>query len=248
MTDRRDYFVYIYFHPKRDEPVYVGKGRGKRAVSHRSDSHNLFLHHFLRKYPDVSPVEYETDLSEAEAYRIEKQLIRQFGRVSEGTGPLFNVLEGGEDEASVGMRLKYRGKEYLSIKALARDYGIEEGTFWSRVVRLEWSLDEATEVIARKTDRTDIRHVEIAFRGQTFPNRAALARAYNVDPRRFHARLMSGWSLPEALGLVKRKWPRYEMKAGKTITCDGKTYNSIKSLAEAFEVDLPLVRDRFRLG
>ena len=46
----------------------------------------------------MRPVYYGTGLTESEAYRIEKILIEQYGRLIDGSGKLFNVLEGGEDE------------------------------------------------------------------------------------------------------------------------------------------------------
>ena len=77
--------------------------------------------------------------------------------------------------------------------------------------------------------------------------RAELARAYRVAPNGFHARLMSGWSIAEALGIAKRI--RRNPEGGRRkIAYDGVTYNSVTALAKAFDIFRGLVFDRFRLG
>ena len=243
----RSFYVYIFYHPVNCDPVYVGKGRGNRAESHRSDTHNLFLFSLLKRFPDARPVYVETQLSEEEAYAIEQSLISEYGKQIDGTGTLFNVREGGLDEHSKGRQIEFRGRAYRSIKALARHFGVKEGTLWNRLFRLGWTLEEAVGVSPRKHDRHDRRYNPVDFRGKHYASHAALAKEYGIRPNRFHARIKSGWSIPEALGLTPRQ---RKLPSGRerNVTCDGKVYKDVTKLARAFGISRSVVHDRLRIG
>lgn len=88
------YYVYQYLRSKDSEiapsgtPYYVGKGKNKRAwkkglheVHPPTDSSNIVL--------------IAENLSESQAFELEKQLIAEFGRVDLGTGILRNKTAGG---------------------------------------------------------------------------------------------------------------------------------------------------------
>ena len=38
MTDEKQYYIYLYSDPKTGDPVYVGKGSGRRAFHHKRPS------------------------------------------------------------------------------------------------------------------------------------------------------------------------------------------------------------------
>ena len=87
MKDPQDYYVYCY-HSAEDEPYYIGKGRKRRAytthtnVAVPSDKTKILL--------------LASNLSEAEAFRLEKEFISKLGRMLKGDGPLLNVRSGGQ--------------------------------------------------------------------------------------------------------------------------------------------------------
>jgi hypothetical protein len=91
---RRDYYVYAYLrgedtnHGKAGDPVYIGKGSGRRAYSMNR-----------RVKPPENPAHTVfpgQNLTEGEAFELERTLIAVYGRIDLGTGCLANLTEGGE--------------------------------------------------------------------------------------------------------------------------------------------------------
>jgi hypothetical protein len=66
---------------------YIGKGTGRRA----------YEEHAIHPPKDRSRIVIlSNDLSESDAFQLEKDLIRQYGRIDLGTGCLHNLTDGGE--------------------------------------------------------------------------------------------------------------------------------------------------------
>lgn len=83
-----EFYTYAYLR-EDGTPYYIGKGKGKRAVSRRKGGIN----------PPKDPTRIlflKTNLSEAEAFRHEVYMIAVFGRKDLGTGILRNRSDGGE--------------------------------------------------------------------------------------------------------------------------------------------------------
>ena len=101
MTDDRRFYVYLARHPITGDPVYVGKGKGKRIRQHNaaalSGRHcNPALQRTIQKY---GPLEFNlitSGLTEAEAFDHERALIAQYGRVNDQSGTLYNLTAGGD--------------------------------------------------------------------------------------------------------------------------------------------------------
>ena len=85
---------YIYTHTRNGEtlPFYVGKGFGSRAYS---------LHRRSQFWRNVAKDGYDIrieipNLSEDEAFQLEREIIKTYGRRDVGTGCLVNLTDGGE--------------------------------------------------------------------------------------------------------------------------------------------------------
>jgi hypothetical protein len=88
------YYVYAYLRSVDSDvseagtPYYIGKGKGRRAYKKRQpislpkDKKNIILLH--------------ENLTEAEAFELEKKYIAEYGRVDLGTGILRNRTDGGD--------------------------------------------------------------------------------------------------------------------------------------------------------
>lgn len=115
MTDNK-YYTYVYLDPRKPgkycyetvsftlEPIYVGKGCGKRHVHHIKHSdkypHNPYLQNKLNKIYalNLQPIIIKLidSISEREALNLEKQLIKEIGRRDLAKGFLTNFTDGGE--------------------------------------------------------------------------------------------------------------------------------------------------------
>ena len=99
------FYAYVYKDPrptKNLQPVYVGKGQGRRAYQHweKQVKGNKGFGNFLAllRREGLAPIiEIVKDgLDEAEAFYEEIRLIAVHGRRDLKTGPLFNLTDGGE--------------------------------------------------------------------------------------------------------------------------------------------------------
>ncbi len=104
MKTSRRFYVYIYRDTrpgKNMQPIYVGKGSGKRAYEHLfyGYQHNELFERKLAKMraagvqPDVTVINVK---DESVAFDIECGLIAIYGRINKKTGTLCNLTDGGE--------------------------------------------------------------------------------------------------------------------------------------------------------
>jgi len=86
---------YIYGHYKEDtnELFYIGKGKGARAI--RIAGRSIHWKNIVLKHGCIIKM-LASDLTEEEAFTLEKQLIKQYGRIDNYTGSLINLTDGGE--------------------------------------------------------------------------------------------------------------------------------------------------------
>lgn len=96
------FYVYIYFDPRKNlEPIYVGKGTGKRMYHHLGKKcKNSILQRKIKKIKDSGLIPIVSkiidNLTHEEASRIECEFIAIYGRINIKTGTLCNFTNGGE--------------------------------------------------------------------------------------------------------------------------------------------------------
>jgi hypothetical protein len=88
MTEN-EYYVYLYLR-EDGTPYYVGKGKDNRAFRRRDYGQ------VQRPNDDCRILFHAKDLSEHDAFILEKELIAKYGRKDNGTGILRNRTDGGE--------------------------------------------------------------------------------------------------------------------------------------------------------
>lgn len=113
------YYAYLLKRPN-GIPFYVGKGKGRRCYMHlkswhlKKDENRLKVNVIeqIRRDGEEPVVEIlEKNLAEADAFRIEMEQIKLYGRVENG-GILVNMTDGGEGQS--GFHLKESTKKKLS--------------------------------------------------------------------------------------------------------------------------------------
>lgn len=127
--ERNNFYVYVWLDPRKPgvynygkytfthEPIYVGKGFGKR-IQNKHD--NKILTFKLKKFFFPIHVKVKEDLFEKEAFSLEIKLIKKIGRIDLKTGPLCNFTNGGEgtsgivmtEETKKNMSLSKKGKKF----------------------------------------------------------------------------------------------------------------------------------------
>jgi len=121
------YYVYIYYHPEKQVPVYIGKGKGDRYKDHLTWSSNKLLRYKIKEWKNEGKkpkIEFFLkNLTECEALTIEHSLIMRYKPLERG-GTLYNFSVGGEGHS----RYKFDSSFYdrlgkVNDRVLAKEYG-----------------------------------------------------------------------------------------------------------------------------
>jgi len=119
------------------------------------------------------------------------------------------------------------GKSYSSIAELAQAFNLHPSSVGRRL-RDGWTPEQAVGIQARKRLGHPNR---VSFQGVHYRDLVELANAYGVDPRNLRFRLSAGYSLKDAIEGDFR--PRVSGVA-KTVTFDGKHFDSYEALGKAY--------------
>lgn len=100
-----NFIVYTFTIPGDSLPFYVGKGRSNRPQQHFRKQSLIETTHFYNKlrnlllksiYPEIKVL--ASNLTERQAFDLEINLIRIYGRQDKGTGCLTNHTDGGDGQ------------------------------------------------------------------------------------------------------------------------------------------------------
>jgi hypothetical protein len=126
------FYIHVLRDPRDSIPIYVGKGKGRRAYAHlNGGTHNPMLERVRKKCVALG-LFFKPEIiarldDEAEAFAKEKEKIAWYGRRDLKRGLLTNLTDGGEGTSgaivSLERRLKigatHRGK-ILSVETLGK--------------------------------------------------------------------------------------------------------------------------------
>lgn len=106
------HYVYVIWRADKPnvEPMYVGKGKGRRVFCHLYKSENVnrikssILQKMRRKGFEPIFSIIGDEMTDDQAIELEISMISEIGRIVTKTGPLANITAGGEGQASTRAR------------------------------------------------------------------------------------------------------------------------------------------------
>jgi hypothetical protein len=113
----KEFYVYTWFRPDKNEVFYVGKGKGSRSSNtYRRNAH---FKNILNKLSELgmapTVVRVADGLTESEAFKIEIELISKYRRAEDG-GTLCNITTGGDGASGVVKSIESRRRTSESVK------------------------------------------------------------------------------------------------------------------------------------
>lgn len=135
MENERKYYIYAYLDISKKvektysnlglsflyEPFYIGKGKGDRYISHfkghRLKSKTYIsnkINHLISIDKKPTVVKLYENLTEEEAFELERHLISTIGRHNDKKGPLVNITDGGEGVS--GLKHTEESRSKMSLK------------------------------------------------------------------------------------------------------------------------------------
>jgi group I intron endonuclease len=159
----------------------------------------------------------------SELSKYERYFIRKYNSMK----PVgYNLSTGGIGYGNLGQRVEIKGKKFKTIKAAAKYYGVNPGTFSTRLSSGR-TLEQAAGV--EKYDKVPKNHIKVKINGKKFDNVRAAAKFFGLHDHTVRTRIGRGWSIERAL---KTK----EIDLSKKIKFRGKTFGSIRKLAKYYKV------------
>jgi hypothetical protein len=162
----------------------------------------------------------------------------------------FNITRGGGG-LSLGRAVEVNGKRYRSISSAARELRVPSRLVGERL-RRGWTVDQAYGLSAEPpTVRSRGRRVTVSTESGplTFRSMSAAAKHFGIAAETVGQRVSKcGWSIEEALGLIrpKSRWARKRITV--TVQGDTRTFASVPQAAAALGVDDKLVYGRLSKG
>ena len=103
-------------------------------------------------------------------------------------------------------KIKFRGKTYESLSALAREFGIDPTLFIRRIKSPKYKHKfTISEALGLKKFKGKGFIKTLIVEGKKFNTMSEAARHYGYSPTTVNRKLLDGWSPEQALGLKKRK-------------------------------------------
>lgn len=114
MNTEKIYYVYCYYDTRQEPniPIYIGKGKKQRWLSHFKNTHNQLLdyklkHILLETDKPAKVIKLHENLTNEEASTLELKYILEYGRLCDNSGTLCNFSTFSTD-GSIGY--KFSGK------------------------------------------------------------------------------------------------------------------------------------------
>ncbi|SRR5260221_9811848 len=123
MENKEPYYIYAYYEPEHLFPFYIGVGKGDRIVQHYNGDNLYSDSSFHQKLYSMSiqnifpvTVKLRENLTKDKALDFEEYYIYIWGRISEQTGCLTNLMSGGKNPTHSKQTIKKMSEIRKTIK------------------------------------------------------------------------------------------------------------------------------------
>lgn len=120
--------------------------------------------------------------------------------------PIKEVLGLKDHISHTHKKIKFRGKNYKTYSALAREYNVDPTLFSKRLNpknhKHKFTIEEALGI---KKVRKSGFPIEYIIQGKKFASRNAAAKYYGISEEVVRRRLKNGWSVEQSFGIKKRR-------------------------------------------
>lgn len=167
---------YVYAHYRADDPAglpfYIGKGKAERDIANKR---NPIWKNIANKHGFIIKRLAE-NLTESEAWELEKSLIKKYGKISENTGCLSNIADGGEGASGV----------IHSDETKAKWSDAKKGKTWEEIFGAEKAAEirQRRKLVGRKHSEETKKKLSEAKKGNKNP-------MYGKSPSPEHSRKLS---------------------------------------------------------
>lgn len=155
-----EHFVYIHKNSVNGEIFYVGQGskhRGRLDRAYSKRSRSKWWNNYINKYgPPIVEI-LSTDITKEEADRLEKELIKLYGRKDLNEGTLVNLTDGGDGSGK-------RSTEYSKQHSL-RMKG-ENHPMWGKKHTSEWIKNNSNSQMGKKLSEETKKKMSESRKGQ----------------------------------------------------------------------------------
>ena len=116
-----NWYLYHHYKAENDELFYVGIGCQKNFIrAYSKGSRSSFWHNIVKKH-GIKVVISMRNLSKEYASKLEKEIIKKFGRKDLGNGILCNLTDGGDGVCTLNLELRKRINESLKGRKMSEE-------------------------------------------------------------------------------------------------------------------------------
>ena len=138
----------------------------------------------------------------------------------------YNLSTGGIGYGNLGRKVKIANIKFKTLKDAAKHFGINQGTFVTRLSS-GWALEQAAGLV--KYDKIPKNHIKVKIDNKEFDNVKEAAKFYGIHDHTARTRIGKGWTVERALKTKK-------IDLAKKIKFNGRTFKSIRKLAKFYNV------------
>ena len=138
----------------------------------------------------------------------------------------YNLSTGGIGYGNLGRKVKIANIKFKTLKDAAKHFGVNQGTFVTRLSS-GWTLEQAAGLV--KYDKIPANNIKVKIDGKNFDSVRDAAKFYGIHDHTARTRIGKGWTIERALKTKK-------IDLAKQIKFNGKTFKSIRKLAKFYNV------------